>query len=191
MSIVNVHISDLHAIVGVDTEAHVFASSLAMPKVIHATKLVPFLHASTVIAVRGDGHALTYIAHRLHCGMETLTVDRIMEALPAMAKEGYRGIATELTVVGWSAAQHRMVGAQWTGGDSMQPIGGAVAPNMGWDAQTTPAIDRPAAMFACAREQVRRHRLSHPQEAIGGNFWIAEIRPRELTIRDYGSLEGR
>jgi len=38
---------------------------------------------------------------------------------------------------------------------------------------------------------VRRHRLSHPQDAIGGNFWIAEIRPRELTIRDYGSLEGR
>ncbi|KAF1704031.1 hypothetical protein [Pseudoxanthomonas suwonensis] len=189
MSIVNVHLSDLHAIVGVDTAAHVIAEPNGRPMPVRASKLFPFIHAMTVIAVRGEGHALTHVVHRLHRGTQTLTVDLIIEVLPGLGREAARGTPTELTVVGWSAAKRRMVGAQWDGGDVMRPIGTAIGPNTGWDAETAPVIDHPSKMLACAREQVRRQRLSHPGEPIGGSFWIADIRPRELTIRDYGSLE--
>lgn len=200
MSIVNVAVRHDRAIVAVDTQVSSPIDD-AFPDLVtmgHTSKMLPIVHANTVLAVRGSPVFMLIAFNALYEMTADVGIDLIAQVLPGFLNgalssapfpESVLAMPQEVWAVGWSRQSDRPRGVvcrRPPGGQfGLEEVGEAIGPQLEGG---IPPLWQPEQMAAVARRQVAMQREQQPGTSIGGRLLQAEITAHGMRIDEICDL---
>lgn len=193
MSLLNVHVNEVRALVAVDTDGITPAGEHY-----DVAKMLPLYHAGALFAARGDRRFLHDVFKLFYlasapCGYDEIADHMPMACASAIASwnaEGGAPTPYQVVVVGWSKADGRMRGRIYTGdtgdaeGFDCGELGARVIP---WDFErTAPVPDSVDVIRELAREQAPWLRAKGA--AGGGRLLVAEVTENSIKVTDIGNI---
>lgn len=197
MTILNVWIEDERALLAVDTISHHSFGGMIL-----SSKVVPLVHANTLIAYRGSNLAFLQLFAQIMLDRETSSYDQIVDSITmtaARASANWQptapaGSLAQIYVVGWSEATDRFEGRSY----DIDLSEGWIDPHSAIDRcrltpgsgiEAVPSLGSPEAMMAVARHQLEWMHKTTPAEATGGQLVLAELTRQGCSIRSLGNIK--